>query len=168
MIVADTSALISLASCDTLDLFFDEFDVATTKTVVEELEELAEHEDRAAENAGEALGQTRRFTIHDIEAQRFQSSRIDEGEGSCVKLSYKTEAKFLITDDLRALPELQTLTETRVAISPIVLKSLVQRASLEREEALQRLEEAAEKRDWLGAPIYRQARKLFSRPDETY
>jgi len=113
MIVADTSALISLASCDTLDLFFDEFDAGTTKTVVEELEELAEHEDRAAENAKEILGQTGRFTIHDVEAQRFQSSRIDEGEGSCVKLSHKTEAKFLITDDLRALPELQTLTETR-------------------------------------------------------
>jgi hypothetical protein len=56
---------------------------------------------------------------------------------------------------------LQQLTDAQVAISPIVLKALVNRGVLEREEALQRLEQLAETRDWLGAPIYRRAKQLF-------
>ena len=53
------------------------------------------------------------------------------------------------------------LTETRIAISPIVLKALVERGVLAREEALERLDDAAEEWDWLEVPIYRRARGLF-------
>ncbi|MFB6197135.1 MAG: hypothetical protein ABEI52_02545, partial [Halobacteriaceae archaeon] len=71
------------------------------------------------------------------------------------------DADFLITDDLRALPELQTVASSKVAISPIVLKALVQRDVLTQEEALEKLDELAEQRDWLGTPIYRRAKNLF-------
>ena len=37
MIVADTSALVSLATANILGVVFEEFDVHTTETVVEEL-----------------------------------------------------------------------------------------------------------------------------------
>jgi predicted nucleic acid-binding protein len=161
VIVADTSALISLTAADTLDLLLEEFDVHTTEIVVEELEDLASYGDETAEHADEVLTRKDQITVHEVETREYQSSRVDEGEGSCVQLTRNHDAGFLITDDLRALPELQTLTETRIAISPIVLKALVKRGVLDKQEALKRLEKAAEGRDWLGASIYRKARELF-------
>jgi len=161
MIVVDTSAFISLTAARTLDLFLEEFDVHTTETVVEELEDVAQYSDETASHAEQVLDSRDRVTVHNVEVSEYQSSRIDEGEDSCIQLTRNSDADFLITDDLRALPELQTLTETRIGISPIVLKALVQRNVLKKEEALNRLEDAAEKRDWLNAPIYRKARDLF-------
>ncbi|MFB6143236.1 MAG: hypothetical protein ABEJ30_07840, partial [Halorientalis sp.] len=71
------------------------------------------------------------------------------------------DAAFLLTDDLRALPELQRLVDARVALSPIVLRALVERGVLERKAALEKLEQLGGHRGWLGAPIYRRARTLF-------
>jgi len=56
---------------------------------------------------------------------------------------------------------LQSLVEARVAISPIVLRAFVERGRIDDATAQARLEELAEARDWLGAPIYRRALKLF-------
>ncbi|QSG07479.1 hypothetical protein [Halapricum desulfuricans] len=160
MIVADTSALISIATIDLLDTFLTEFDVHTTDTVVAELEATAEYNDRHGKAADTVLDTIER--IHTAQAQgEFTSSRIDQGEGSCVRLANERDATFLITDDLRALPELQTLADAQVAISPIVLKALVNRDVLEKQQALHKLEELAQQRDWLGAPIYRRAQTLF-------
>jgi predicted nucleic acid-binding protein len=161
MIVADTSSLISLATADSLDFFLSEFDVHTTKTVLEELEDTSQYSDPHGEAATTVLQHRDKLDIHEVEDQQFQSSRIDRGEASCVTLTRELDADFLITDDLRALPELQPLVNTRVAISPIVFKALVQRNVIEQEDALNRLEELAETRDWLGTPIYRRAQQLF-------
>jgi predicted nucleic acid-binding protein len=161
MIVADTSALISLTTAECLDLFLDEFDIHTTATVIDELEETAGYDDSHGKAATNILDNQNRLTVHTVENDVPETSRIDQGEGSCVVLADQRSADFLVTDDLRALPELQQLTDAQVAISPIVLKALVNRGVLEREEAVQRLEQLAETRDWLGAPIYRRAKQLF-------
>ena len=161
MIVADTSALISLAIADSLDLVLDEFTVHTTQVVVGELEETATYDDAAASAATHVLARQDEFTTHAVEDDVPTTSRIDRGEGSCVMLANRLDAAFLITDDLRALPELQQLCKAKVAISPIVLKALVQRGTLTNADAKQRVEQLAETRDWLEAPIYRRARQLF-------
>lgn len=161
MIVADTSALISIASIDLLDTFLTEFDVHTTELVITELENTGEYEDRHGDAAEAVLDDVDRITTHQRQQRDFTSSRIDRGEGSCVLLSKEIDAAFLITDDLRALPELQTVVDARVAISPIVLKALVKRDVLTRDEALEKLDELAGQRDWLDAPIYRRAMQLF-------
>jgi predicted nucleic acid-binding protein len=160
MIVADTSGLISLTTVDLLDTFLTEFDVHTTDLVVEELEETGEYDDSHGKAAETVLSQLDRITTHQVDGE-FTSSRVDPGEGSCVLLTKEEDADFLVTDDLRALPELKTLADSKVAISPIVLKALVKRDVLSEEEALDRLDELAEKRRWLGAPIYRRAKRLF-------
>lgn len=157
MIVADTSALLSLAAGDVLD----EFDVHTTQSVVTELENTSEYEDVHADAATAVLEQQDELSIHQMDNDRFTSSRIDDGEASCIELSEEVEADFLITDDLRAVPELQNLVDAKVAISPIVLKALVKRSVLTNEEAKNQLQQIAETRDWLGAPIYRRAQQLF-------
>ncbi|WP_101296525.1 hypothetical protein [Halegenticoccus soli] len=161
MIVADTSALISLATADVLRLVLEEFDVHTTETVVTELEDTAEHTDVHGEAAETVLELLDQITIHGSQEQSFESSRIDRGEGSCSRLSQGLDAEFLLTDDLRALPELQILTDARVAISPIVLRALVKRGVFTNEDAVAILERVAERRDWHDAPIYRRALDLF-------
>ncbi|WP_311172988.1 hypothetical protein [Halobellus ordinarius] len=160
MIVADTSSLISLASIDLLDMLLTEFDVRSTALVIAELEETSEYEDQHGAAAQIVPDNRDRLTVHDLE-RAFTSSRVDEGEGSCALLTKDIDADFLLTDDLRALPELQTVADAKVAISPIVLKALVQRDVLAGEEARGKLDALAEIRDWLGAPIYRRAQKLF-------
>lgn len=160
MIVADTSALVSIASIDLLGVFLTEFDVHTTETVVEELEDTAEYDDVHGTAAADVLDDLEEIDIHQVD-QAFTSSRTDEGEGGCAILTRETGAEFLITDDLRALPELQTVADAQVAISPLVLKALVKRGDLERGEAREKLDDLAAQRDWLGAPIYRRAKDLL-------
>jgi len=160
MIIADTSALITLASTDVLKLVLEEFDVQTSKLVIEELEDTSEYNDSHGDAAQTILDRLDEIETHPIDGE-LTSSRVDPGEGSCTLLTKEIDADFLITDDLRALSELQTVSDAKVAISPIVLKALVQRDVITQEEALETLEELAEQRNWLGAPIYRRARKLF-------
>ncbi|QLH83319.1 hypothetical protein [Halosimplex pelagicum] len=160
MIVADTSALVSLAVIDTLDTVLTEFEVHTTETVVAELEDTAEYDDRHGEAAQAVLDNRDDFETHEV-TETLESSQIDRGEGSCALLTSQLEAEFLITDDLRALPELQTASDAEVAISPIVLKALVKREVLGTEEARENVDRLAERRSWLGQPIYARAKELF-------
>ena len=161
MIVADTSALITLSTAEIIGTVLQEFDVHTTRTVISELQKTAEHEDVHGEAAERGLELSDMITIHELEDTSFESSQVDEGEASCVALTRQKGANFLITDDLRALPELQMLVDAKVAISPIVLKALVKRGVLESEEAEEIIDLIAENRDWLGAPIYDRAKRLF-------
>lgn len=162
MLVVDTSSLVTLSIADLLPIVLEEYDVHTTETVVRELEETAEYTDVHAFAAEAVLDNCDRMTVHETVDQHFQSARVDEGEGSCALLTRELDADFLITDDLRALPELQTIADSKVAISPILMKALVHRGVLDRDEPVEKLDEIAEARDWLGAPIYRRARELFS------
>lgn len=167
MIVADTSALVTLAAADVLATVCSEFDVHTTDVVVSELEETAAYDDEHGSAAQACLDRLDAITVHDVGAagdgeQQIQSSSVDAGEGSCVRLAREGGAAFLLTDDLRALPELRALTDAQVAISPIVLRALVEREVIEPDDARERLEAVAETRSWLGSPIYRRARSLLS------
>lgn len=161
MIVVDTSAFVSLEVAGSLSLVLEEFDVHTTESVMTELEETASHDDVHGLAAESVLEKRESFSRHPIEEPTLETSRIDTGEASCVRCCQQFDAEFLITDDFRALPELQRLTAARVAISPIVLEALVKRDVLEKQAALERLEAMAENRDWLGSPIYRRAQRLF-------
>ncbi|KXB04622.1 hypothetical protein AKJ49_01895 [candidate division MSBL1 archaeon SCGC-AAA382A03] len=162
MIVADTSALISLAFGTALNLFLNEFEVAITETVVDELEELSRGEDSVAKISKQVLLAKDSIKVYRVKKGELVSSRVDKGEGSCVLLARKLEADFLITDDLRALPELEKMIGgSEVAISPIVLRALINRGVLNRKQALEKLEQMSKKRDWLHRPIYKKARNLL-------
>lgn len=161
MIVADASALVSLATGETLDVVLAEFDVATTETVLDELAATAEFDDASGNAARSVLDRPDHLGVHGVTSPGIESNRIDAGEGSCLALCRELDAAFLVTDDVRALPELQVLADARVAISPIVLRALVDRGCLSPDEALDPLDRIADRRSWLGAPIYRRARSLF-------
>lgn len=161
MIVADTSALISLSCGDVLAICLEEFDVHTSNRVLEELESTAAYDDTHGRAATAVTENVDHITVHETTGTVVETSRIDPGEGTCIALCNALDAAFLITDDISALPELERLTEARVAISPIVLSALVKRGRIRADEADKRLERIAEDRDWLGRPIYRRARTLL-------
>ncbi|WP_435196843.1 hypothetical protein [Natronomonas sp. EA1] len=161
MLVFDTSALISLGVGDVLDPVLDELSVATTALVWAELEETSGYDDRHGRAARAVLECEPRLELVDVTGEAFVTSRIDAGEASCVAAVRTLDAPFLITDDFRALPELQRLVDAEVALSPIVLRALVKRGALSENEARTAFDAIAEGRDWLGAPIYRYARRLF-------
>ena len=160
-VVVDTSALISLAVGDVLDQTLAAFDVVTTPTVIEELEETAEYDDRHGTAATTVLRRTDALTVQDADGAPFETSRVDIGEASCVAAARDVDAAFLVTDDYRALPELQGLVDAEVAVSPIVLRALVKRNVISGDKAETAFERIAVGRDWLDAPIYRYARRLF-------
>ncbi|WP_224333789.1 hypothetical protein [Haloprofundus halobius] len=161
MLVIDTSALVSLAVGDALGVTLAEFDVVATHVVIDELEVTADYDDEHGRGASTVLDQLERIDSLDITGEKFVTSRIDDGEASCVAAMREIDAAFLITDDYRALPELQHLIDAEVALSPVVLRALVKRGALSEDTAKSALETIAEQRDWLGAPIYRYARQLF-------
>lgn len=161
MLVVDTSAFISLAVGNVLETVTSEFDIVTTEAVVDELEETAEYDDRHGTAARNALRLVEDLGVIDVSGEAFVTSRIDSGEASCVAAVREVDAAFLITDDYRALPELRELVAVDVALSPIVLRALVNRGALREEEAKTAFEMIAQGRDWLEAPIYRYARQLF-------
>ncbi|NGM71337.1 hypothetical protein G6M89_20435 [Natronolimnobius sp. AArcel1] len=162
MIIIDTSAFISLATADSVEMVLEEYDVQTTETILEELVETAEYDDVHGRAATAVLELKHEYTIHATSEPALETSRVDSGEASCVTLCRELSADFLIIDDLRALPELQNLTDAQVAISPIMLNALVKRNRLTEREAKRRVETLAENRDWLESPIYRRAQDLFS------
>ncbi|WP_411964375.1 hypothetical protein [Haloferax sp. YSMS24] len=161
MLVVDTSAFISLAVGGVFETVLDEFDIVTTQVVLDELEQTAAYDDHHGDGASIVLDAVDRITVVDTTGEEFVTSRIDDGEASCVAAVRDVGAVFLITDDYRALPELQNVVDAEVALSPIVLRALVKRGSLTTEEANSAFEAIAAGRDWLGAPIYRYARTLF-------
>jgi len=161
MIVVDTSAFVSLSIGEVLDIVLAEYDVRTTDRVAEELRGTARYDDIHGRAASEALDSVDSFSFHEIDAPDIETSRIDSGEAGCVALARRLDADFLITAELRALPELQALTDAQVAISPILLRALVTREVLTTGAARSCLDQIAESRDWFGAPIYRRAQRLF-------
>jgi predicted nucleic acid-binding protein len=162
MIVVDTSALISLAVGDALEPVLTEFDVITTQVVREELKSTAEYDDRHGAGAATVLDADSMLRIVETHEEAFETSRIDAGEGSCVAVAQARDADFFVTDDYRALPELQQVVDAEVVLSPIVLRALVKRGVWSEQRAKTAFEAIAAGRDWLGAPIYRHARTLFA------
>ncbi|MFC6992433.1 hypothetical protein ACFQH3_12150 [Haladaptatus sp. GCM10025707] len=161
MLVVDTSAFVSLAVGDVIDIVLDEFDVMTTETVFDELGQTADYDDRHGAGAATVIDARARIDIVEKTGEAFETSRIDAGEASCLAVVREEDAPFLVTDDFRALPELQQLVDADVVLSPIVLRALVKRSVLTGDEAKEAFESIATGRDWLGTPIYRYARTLL-------
>ena len=161
MIVVDTSAFVSLAVGDVIETVVAEFEVVTTRAVWTKLDETAAYDDVHGRGAETTQSVGEQVQVMDVDGAAYVTSRIDGGEASCVAAVDETEAAFLITDDYRALPELQVLVGAEVALSPIVLRALVKRGVLTEDEARGVVDVIADQRDWLGAPINRYARQLF-------
>lgn len=161
-LVADASALVSLASVSLLSLVLNEFDVVVSDVVVRELKEMCTYANSHGNAANEVLRNIDRIKEKKASNyQRFKTSRIDAGEASCLELIESGEQDYLLTDDFRALGEIEKQIGEMVVLSPIILKVLALRGIIDKRQALTKLDEMAERRDWFGRPIYRYAKKYF-------
>ncbi len=161
MIVIDTSGFLSLTNADSIDPVLTQFDVHTTTTVSSELMNLAGSDETYGNAAQHILTRNTQFNAHPID-NILETSRIGPGEGSCLQLVEDMDAPFLVTDNHRALPELQNATDAQVVTPPIVLKALVYRRLITDEEALERITRIVDEEDWLAAPLYRGVEDLFT------
>ncbi|MFC4406719.1 hypothetical protein [Haloarchaeobius iranensis] len=94
MIVADTSALISVATVDLLETLLTEYDVRTTETVLEGLTDTAQYDDSHGRAAQCVLDNTDQMRVHDI-GSAVETSRIDIGEGNTAALANELDAEFI-------------------------------------------------------------------------
>jgi len=135
MLVVDTSAFVSLAVGGVLSTVVDEYEIVATELVWSEFGATADHDDMHGRAAADVLSVRDQVTVLDRRGEAFVTSRIDDGEASSVAAVKETDAAFLITDDYRALPELQQVVDCEVALSLIVLRALVKRGVLTEDEA---------------------------------
>ena len=159
-IVIDTSALISLSHGGLLDLVLEEFRVVVSDLIIEELKKMAEYDDEDGKAAREILTEISRLEMRAIDMKeigRIVTSRLDEGEASCVLLAQAEDIEALISDDFKAMHQLQYYSSQHsfdLGLGAALIHALVLRGKLSKAEALESIERIASKRDWLGRSIY--------------
>jgi predicted nucleic acid-binding protein len=93
------------------------------------------------------------------------TSRLNEGEASCVLLAQAVDIDALISDDLKAMHQLRQyaqIYEFDLGLAAALIQALVLRGKLRKEQALESLERIAERRDWMGRPIYKAYQKIVA------
>ncbi len=164
-VVIDSSALISLAHGEVLSLAVQEFQLIISKQVLAELEATAKFNDLDGHAAQHVLAHRELLTISDvseIDFQEYMGRKVHAGEASCVALARQAEA--LICDDFDALPYLEPHSHKLgivVGLCSMLIQALVIRGKLTKDEARAVFERIAEKRGWLGRPLYEYGRKLL-------
>lgn len=161
MIVADASALASLARANVLELAGDEFGLHTTRSAVEAMTERSAFHGPSGEGARAALDHRGSLVVHGSARTGVETSRIDAALGDCAALAAKRAVDLLLTDDLLALPELERLVSCTVAPTPVLLSALVRRGLLAPADARFRLEDLVVSPRWLAGPVGRRAVASF-------
>ncbi len=160
-IVVDTSALISLAHGGIIDLILNEFKVVVSDIVLLELKETSKFNDEDGKAASKVLEGAGSMEVRDVLKRGIHeivTSRMDEGEASCVLLAKEEDIEALISDDFRAMHQLQYFSQKYgfdLGLGAALIQALVFRGKLDKSQALNILERIAFKRGWIGRPIYR-------------
>lgn len=156
-VVLDTSALLSLASGNILDLAVASVNCVIPERVRAELLGLSMNNDfdgNLAKKVLDLLG--KEITVID------SSKASAEGEVECVYLANELEdAEFLITDDSAALEKLEKLCKKPVRFSTMFLYAFCLKKKITKMQALQILERMRVKRNWKDNLIFEQAKILI-------
>ncbi|MFC6716709.1 hypothetical protein ACFQGT_17355 [Natrialbaceae archaeon GCM10025810] len=164
-LVADTSALVSLASTSqarriALPLLLDGYDVAVPEQVVDELEDVARYDDGHGEAARALLDERERYDVHEVDLD--PDFPLDDGENAAVRLAKRLEAAFFYCDEFTQLALIHaSLADARLVTTPRLLKAFVVVGALEKREARELLEGISASRSWDGNAYVHQAATLF-------
>lgn len=153
----DTSAFLSLESIDLLILVIKMFLVATTISVLKELEDFAQHEDVLGIIAKMVLLKKDRFIFKEVVVTE-RINFVSPADEELFNLSLK-ENITLITDDLKLLRH--TTGKIKRAFSTYFLTDFVHAGILTKEEALAKLEEMRNIRNWQDNIIYLSTREIL-------
>ncbi|HLC85317.1 MAG TPA: hypothetical protein VJH22_06000 [Candidatus Nanoarchaeia archaeon] len=136
-IVLDTSALMSLAAGDVLDLAIESMDCIVPERVRAEIQGLSKNNDFEGNLAKRILD----LFGNGIEILTSYKTSI-EGEIECAYLANELDdVEFLITDDTLALESLEKTCRKSIRFSPMILYALCLKNKLTKKQALQSLEQ---------------------------
>lgn len=159
-IAVDTATLISLVHGGILNLVLFQFKVIISDVIVEELERIAKFKDPDGRAAKKILSKKDKLETQEIaknELSEFLSTRVNPGEASCIVIAKKKEVKVLISDDFKAMAELEYHSKKhnfKVGLCSALIKTLMLRKKLKRDEARKIFEKIGNRRNWIGKPIY--------------
>ena len=166
-LVLDTSSLVSLVHGDLLEPTLTAFSVVISNHVRDELQTMSRFDDRDGRAARWILEQSARLDVRNVEQTEVDpllTSKIHEGEASCIALAQNPDVDALITDDFEAMHQMRAYAQRHgfdLGLGAVVVHALVKRGQLSREDALQRLDQIAAPRDWIGRPIYQAYRRVL-------
>jgi predicted nucleic acid-binding protein len=152
LIVADTSALVSLGTVATtepnpLDILLDSHDVVVPEHVVDELAETASYDDPSGGAARAVLDRQPAYEVESVELD--ETFPLDDGENAAVTLANEVEAVQLLCDEFNRLALVHaSLAEIRLVTTPILLTALVRNDAISPDAADEFLAEMSDARSW--------------------
>ncbi|THE63257.1 hypothetical protein D8Y22_19020 [Salinadaptatus halalkaliphilus] len=165
ILVADTSALVSIASTDdarhtALPILLNGYDVTAPEHVIDELESIAAYEDEHGTAARAILDEQERLTVSAVDLD--SDFPLDDGENAAVQLAEDIEAAFFYCDEYNQLALVHaSLSDARLVTTPRLLKAFVVDGDLSASAAKDLLDGIAERRSWGGNAYVHQATRLF-------
>lgn len=167
-LVADTSGLVSLGIAaahdpDPLSLCLETYEVCVPAAVVEELREIAGHEDVHGRAATTVLDRSSGLSIASVSpAGEFP---LDDGEHAAVTLANDIEAELFLCDEFNRLGLIHaSLRQARLVTTPTLLALFQQSGLLTGDEAVSLLDRIGQARSWDANSYVERARSLFEDP----
>ena len=148
--ILDTSALISLGSIHILEQVLKRFSITTTNSVVKELEEFAKYDDKYGKIAKNVLKLKSRFTIESCKVTE-SIKYIEPTDNELFNMALKKKLP-LVTDETKFVHH--TRHKIEVYFSTVFLVLLTEAKYLTKKEALDKLEELRDIRNWRSNIIY--------------
>ena len=170
IIIADTSALISLGVGDILSKSLEISKILIPQKVFDELNEISKFDDIHGNAAKETIRYISNGKIEVIEVKQVEKteelvsgySRINEGEAEALILAQEKSIQILLTDDFRSLPDLKNVSEdVEIHLSIYLLARLVLENQITTAEARDALNRISKGRTWESAAIYQLAIKYI-------
>jgi predicted nucleic acid-binding protein len=163
VLVADTSALVSLAIADSgtpVQLLFQEYDVRIPSAVVSELEDIASYDDAHADGATSVLAQIDDEHVREPDEQ--PDYPLDDGETAAIALANETNAAVFLCDEYHELSTVHALlSDSRLVTTPNMVEVFTRRDVLSVEDATDILTEMVDERSWRGDSYVTQFRDRF-------
>ena len=148
--ILDTSALISLESIKILEQVLQLFSVTTANSVLKELEEFAKYDDKYGKIAKNILKLKSKFTIESCEVTE-SINYIEPTDNELYNLALKNKLP-LVTDETKLVHH--TRHKIEVYFTTIFLILLTEAKYFTKKEALNKLEELRNIRNWRANIIY--------------
>ena len=148
--ILDTSALISLESINILEQVLKLFSITITKSVIKELEEFTKYDDKYGKIAKNVLKLKNKFTMESSEIKE-SIKYLESTDNELYNLALKKKLP-LVTDETKFVHH--TRDKVEVYFSTLFLVLLTEAEYLTKEEALHKLEELRDIRNWRNNIIY--------------
>ncbi|MEK6970236.1 MAG: hypothetical protein AABW68_00915 [archaeon] len=169
-VVADTSALISLAYSGYLDKACETIEINIPAPVKIELDEIASYSDKLAKMARDCilLLQKKKIKIHDkpisTKATKYLNSKVDLGEAACFELATEQNIPSILMDDIAAATALYGLALSKkitIKLSIAALIELKNQNKMTQPELRKGLEAMIQNREWGKSAMEQAIQKYF-------